>query len=344
MKAIVARFIDGTVVHELEEVPEPSMEDGDLLVETIALGICGTDRHMSSRFVRLPIGSNSMVIGHESLGRVLQAPTSSDFKTGDLVVGIVRRPDMMPCEFCAAGEFDLCSNALYTERGIAGRHGFGSERFRLETSYAIKVDQELGITGVLLEPTSIVAKAWERLDRSISRNPARVVVFGAGPIGLLGAMLGIQRGHEVHVLDTVTTGRKIKLAQALGARYHTSTETLPGKFDVAVEATGALVGEAIRRTGSSGSVCLISIGALNSTAHIRLESLAQELVIQNKTITGIVNSNRRHFEAAHQALRRADKAWLEDLIDPQVALGEWRSAFKIKPEHVKAVILFADLD
>jgi threonine dehydrogenase-like Zn-dependent dehydrogenase len=80
---------------------------------------------------------------------------------GDLVVGVVRVPDPVPCECCAAGEWDLCRSGLFTERGIKGRHGFGRERYRIDAAQRIKVDGALGERAVLLEPISVVATAWE---------------------------------------------------------------------------------------------------------------------------------------------------------------------------------------
>ena len=81
---------------------------------------------------------------------------SSSLKAGDLVVGIVRRPDPVPCPNCAVGEWDMCRNGGYTERGIKEIHGFMSERWRIEPEYAMKVDRSLGLLGVLLEPTTVV--------------------------------------------------------------------------------------------------------------------------------------------------------------------------------------------
>ena len=151
------------------------------------------------------------MLGHESLGRVLEAPAESGLARGDLVVGIVREPDPVPCPNCAAGEWDMCRNGRYTEHGIRGLHGFGSERFRVEPGHAVKLDPRLGDVGVLLEPASVLAKAWEHVERIGRRavwEPWRVLVTGAGPIGLLAAMMGVQRGLDVHVLDVVTEGPK----------------------------------------------------------------------------------------------------------------------------------------
>ena len=94
----------------VDDLPEPEPSDGTLLVEAVAVGVCGTDREIiAGDYGEAPPGADLLVIGHESLGRVLDDP-SGTFHPGDLVAGIVRRPDPVPCPNCAAGEFDMCRN------------------------------------------------------------------------------------------------------------------------------------------------------------------------------------------------------------------------------------------
>ena len=120
----------------------------------------------------------------------------------------------------------MCRNGQYTERGIKEIDGFMSERWRIEPEYVMKIDRSLGLLGVLLEPTTVVAKAWEQVVAVGQRafwEPRIVLVTGAGPIGLLAALVGKQHGLEVHVLDRVESGLKPELVRALGATYHTGT-------------------------------------------------------------------------------------------------------------------------
>jgi glucose 1-dehydrogenase len=327
MRALVLRGHAGSGRVAVEEVAEPDCADGELLVEGIAIGVCGTDRRLVQHPPRSAAGGEGLVLGHESLGRIIQAPAGSGFEPGDLVAGVVRRPDPVPCFFCARGEFDLCENGQFVERGISGKDGYGSERYRLEADYAVRVDPALGLAGVLVESASIVAKAWERLDGIVWRRRARALAMGAGPIGLLAAWLGVRRGYEMHVLDWVEDGRKPEQARAIGAVYHTSARTLPGGFDAVLECTGALVGEAIAQTSPSGALCLLA-GSLERS----------DGPLDNKAIVATVNSNRRHFEAGHDALTDADPAWLGRLLGPCVGLEEWRSAFDVGPDTIKAVI------
>ena len=196
----------------LEEVPEPDPHNGSVLVECIAVGVCGTDTEIvEGKYGWAPPGKTRLVLGHESLGRVLDPGPASGLKKGDLVVGIVRRPDPVPCPNCAVGEWDMCRNGQYTERGIKQIDGYMSERWRIEPEYTIKLDPKLGILGVLLEPMTILAKAWEMVRMVGERSywePTDVLVTGAGPIGLLAALVGVQHGLDVHVLDRATEGPK----------------------------------------------------------------------------------------------------------------------------------------
>src|SRR5215813_2098072 len=137
---------------------------------------------------------------------------------------------------------DMCRNGQYTERGIKQIDGFMSERWRIDPEYVIKVDRSLGLLGVLLEPTTVVAKAWEQVvavGRRAFWEPRTVLVTGAGPIGLLAALLGRQRGLEVHVLDRIESGPKPELVRALGAIYHTGRIGNVGfEPDIIIECTG----------------------------------------------------------------------------------------------------------
>src|SRR5580698_5067986 len=218
MKAITVRpMTPGSA--QFEDIPEPDEREGAVLVEAIAVGVCGTDVEIvEGKYGWAPPGKTRLVLGHESLGRVLESDGAGSLKKGDLVVGSVRRPDPVPCPNCAVGEWDMCRNGQYTERGIKEINGFMSERWRIEPDYAMKVDSSLGVLGVLLEPTTVVAKAWEQVIAVGQRSfwePRTVLITGAGPIGLLAALIGKQRGLDVHVLDRVESGLKPDLVRAL---------------------------------------------------------------------------------------------------------------------------------
>ena len=331
----------------LEEAAEPPLSDGSVLVDALALGVCGTDVELvNGELGFLSPGWGRLILGHEILGRVREAPRGSGLSSGDLVAGIVRRPDPVPCPNCEAGEWDLCRNGLYVERGIKMRDGYGSERFRIEPEFAVKVDPSLGLLGVLLEPASVLAKAWEHIDRIGQRGlwePRTLLITGAGPIGLIAALMGAQRGLDIHVLDIVDSGPKPELVRGLGATYHNGPlEEIPIQADVVIECAGVseLIAGAVRRTAPNGILCLIGGGcADHAPSPINIGELVGSMIIGNLAVFGSCSANRRHFQAGAEALARADRDWLARMITRKVPLDRWSEALERRPDDVKSVIV-----
>ena len=333
----------------LEDIPEPDVRDGSVLVEAVAVGVCGTDVEIiEGKYGWAPPGRTRLVLGHESLGRVLDPGPTGGLQKGDLVVGIVRRPDPVPCPNCAVGDWDMCRNGKYTERGIKQIDGFMSERWRIEPEYAMKVDLSLGLLGVLLEPTTVVTKAWEQVLTIGQRafwEPHTVLVTGAGPIGLLAALVGRQHGLEVHVLDRVESGAKPDLVRALGATYHTGRAGDVGfQPDVIVECTGVgqVIADAVDVVGAGGIVCLTGVGTGGRTVGYSTADLAATMVLQNNVIVGSVNANKRHWYKAGRALADADATWLARLLSRREQPEAFMNALRRQPDDIKVVIQFDD--
>jgi threonine dehydrogenase-like Zn-dependent dehydrogenase len=337
----------------LDERPDPAPEPDCALVEALALGVCGTDMEIiNGDYGWAPQGEDRLILGHESLGRVLEAPARSSLKAGDLVVGIVRRPDPVPCPACAVGEWDMCRNGLYTERGIKQRHGYGAERWLIEPEFAIKVDPALGILGVLLEPTSVVAKAWDHIERIGARTgswrPQRVLVTGGGPVGLLAAMISRQKGLETHVFDRNDVGPKPGLISDLGATRHGGDMGSLKGLDptVIIECTGAdpVVMGALTGLGNDAILCLTGVSSGGRKVDFDVGGFNRQAVLGNDVVFGSVNANRAHYQAGAEALAKADQAWLARLITRRVPLEQWRQAFKRQDDDVKVVIDFGKIE
>jgi glucose 1-dehydrogenase len=333
----------------VEDVPEPPAEDGSVLVRTTAIGVCGTDRDIvCGQYGWAPPGQSRLVIGHESLGVVREAPPQAAVVPGDLVVGIVRRPDPEPCPSCAIGEWDMCRNGRYTERGIKERHGFGSEYFRIEPEFLVKVDPILGETAVLLEPTSVVAKAWDHTERIGQRarswDPKTLLVTGAGPVGLLAALMGAQRGLEVHVLDHHEHRPKRAMVERLGGIYHVDTlANLRFKPDVLMECSGApsVVRDVLGNTAASGIVCLVGVTDPGHDFEIDVGALNRTMVLDNNTVFGTVNANKLHYEMAGEALRKAERSWLDAMITRREPVEHWTRSLQRQPDDIKVIVEFS---
>jgi threonine dehydrogenase-like Zn-dependent dehydrogenase len=240
----------------------------------------------------------------------------------------------------------MCRNGGYTERGIGGRDGYAAQVWTVEPEYAVKLDPSLADAGVLMEPTSVVAKAWEQIERIGARawfEPHRVLITGAGPIGLLAALLGVQRKLEIHLLDRVEGGAKPDLTGRLGATYHTGdVEEVAARLrpDVVLEATGAgpVVLAVLANTASYGITCLTGVSSGGREIPTDLGTLNRSLVLENDVVVGSVNANLRHYAAAADALAAADPAWLGGLLTRRVPLRDFRDAYEPHPEDIKVVL------
>jgi glucose 1-dehydrogenase len=337
--------VSGSLRVDDREAPRPGPDQ--LLVRAIALGVCGTDRDIvEGKYGTPPAGRDRLVLGHESLGVVESAPPGSSLRRGDRVVGIVRHADPVPCASCAAGQWDMCRNGEFTEHGIKERDGFGAEMYVLDAGHAVAVDESLGMTAVLLEPASVVAKAWDHIEHIGARafwQPRSVLVTGAGPVGLLAALLGAQRGLDVHVLDRATEGPKPELVRSLGGTYHIGAIADIGiRPDIVVECTGAaaVIVDVLGMTAAAGIVCLAGLSPGSRTVDVDMAKLNRSMVMENDVVFGSVNANRRHYELAARALAQADRAWLERMITRRLPLDQFGAALEKQPHEVKTVIEF----
>lgn len=330
---------------ELSSLSGPVGDAKGLVLETLSVGVCGTDREiLRGDYGRPPAGEARLVLGHECVARVAEAGGTR--AAGSIVVPIVRRPDPVPCASCAAGEWDMCRNGRYTEHGIWGLHGFCAQQIRIDPDFLVTVPAELGHHAVLLEPASIVAKAWEHIERIGHRAhwfPERVLVTGAGPIGLIAALLGRQRGFEVTVFDRVETGRKPELCRDLGAHYaHGALSAVLDRLspDIVIECTGvdALVLDVMSRNARAGIVCLVGVSAQGRKVPVDVGALNRSIVLDNDVVFGSVNANRRHYELAVAALSKAEPAWLERMITRRLPLDRWQEALRHDDDDIKVVI------
>lgn len=306
------------------EIPVPALGPSDVLVKVIRVGVCGTDREIIHGVIGgAPEGTNELVIGHEVLGRV--AATGGDvhdLSEGDIVTATVRRPD--GCPACAAGQPDMCLWGEYEERGIVHQHGFMTEFFVEHRDYVIPVPENLEHVGVLVEPLTVVEKAVRQVDliqqqRMAYWKPETALVLGAGPIGILGALLLRSRGMRV-----VAAARSPKpnpaaaVVDGSGAEYvSTREESLEsvrdrlGNIDIILESTGSspLAFEGMSILGANGVLVLLSLTGGEHLHEVDANHLNTSLVAGNKTVVGSVNAGLEDFTNAVEHLGRFEELW-----------------------------------
>src|SRR5919107_1044442 len=307
----------------LTEIPHDEPGPGEVLVRVRQVGICGTDRELiHGSFGSAPTGTAALVLGHEMLGKIeAVGPDVFDFTPGQLVTATVRRPD--GCPACTAGQPDMCQWLDYTERGIAGSHGFMTESVVEDVRWVIGVPHELAHIGVLVEPLSVVEKALRQANliqrRLTSWQPKTALVLGAGPIGLLGTLLLRSRGMAVVTLARRPGPHLVsEIVEAAGARYAAMRETgiqevaaeLP-PIDLIFEATGnAAPGfAAMEILGNNGVLVLLSGASRPAELTVPAAAINGSLLRGNKVVVGSVNSAWEDFALGVEDLARFEMLW-----------------------------------
>jgi threonine dehydrogenase-like Zn-dependent dehydrogenase len=348
----------------LIDLAEPSLVGAsDVKLRILEVGVCGTDREICAfQYGTPPPGSPVLVIGHESLGQVLEIGRDvTGLHVGDLVVAMVRRPCTDPtCVACRAGRPDFCFTGGFTERGIKGLHGFMTELIVDEERYLCHVPRGLVEVAVLVEPLTIIEKALTEVWRVQARLPwgdsgkgHRALVLGAGPVGLLATMKLLLQGFDVMVFARAAAPnpRSAVVAQ-LGATY-VSGEKTPldelakklDKIDLIFEATGSsrAAFEALPWLGPNGMCVLTGVPGQGPPVKVDTDALMRRLVLDNQVVLGTVNASRDSFESAIRDLAAFLARWpaaLHALITehhppedaPRLLLG--------KPHGIKEVVSF----
>ena len=173
-----------------------------------------------------------------------------------------------------------------------------------------------------------------------------MLVTGAGSIGLLAALIGKQKGLEVHVLDWTESGLRPYLVRDLGAIYHCGRVAIIGfEPDVIIECTGVgqVIADCIQAVGAGGIVCLTGVGTGGKTENAPTADVAAEVVLRNNVILGSVNGNKRHWYKANQVLARAERSFLSRLITRCEPPDAFQRALRRTPEDIKVVIQFSEV-
>jgi threonine dehydrogenase-like Zn-dependent dehydrogenase len=319
------------------EHPVPGIStDHDVKIRSLEVGLCGTDKEIC-HFVygSPPDGYEYLLIGHESLGEVVEVGSEvRGVKPGDLIVPSVRRPCGQPhCVPCREGLQDFCSTGDFTERGIKMRHGFMTEFYVEDERYLNPVPHQLRDIAVLVEPLTVAQKAiaqvWQvqkRLPWVHSNAPAdaqgtglRAVVLGAGPVGILGAMTLVRHGFETFVYSrSKKPNPKAELVESFGVKYISAEEQTPeqladqiGNVDLVYEAVGVsqISYHVLKILGMNGVFVFTGIPAPKPAIEIEADIIMRNMVLKNQVAVGTVNADKDAFTHAIADLGIFLKRW-----------------------------------
>jgi L-iditol 2-dehydrogenase len=220
MKAAVFEGKDNIVV---QEVPDPVLRDGELLLEIEACCICGADlrtyRHGHAKI------TPPRILGHEFCGTVVETRATEGPSVGDRVVMYIVIP-CGQCKYCRAGRANLCvsratmsydfDGAFATHMKVPAKAVAGGHLFKVEADIS---SREMAIS----EPLGCAINAHHnRLNIGLKDV---VAVIGAGPIGVMHALLArLQGAQKVFILDTSESRLEMAKAFDLDERIIVSSE------------------------------------------------------------------------------------------------------------------------
>ncbi len=359
MRAIVVE--PPTPGARLVDVPEPERATGEVKVQVIECGVCGTDREIVlGQYGKAPPGRRQLILGHENLGRVVEVgPEVPGFAVGDLVVATVRRGCGV-CRFCLANRSDFCETGLFTERGISGRDGYFTEFYTELPEYLVKVPEELRPRAVILEPLSVVEKAISEGTATMNRyeptpghprlGPPHALVTGTGAIGLLAALLLVDKGFEVRAIDLHDDTPAARLLTGRGVHH---TNVRPGldrlgeeRFHLIIEASGVaeLDFQLLDYLAPNGVLVLTGIPhAETPDFPIPGGRILRGMVLENQALVGSVNANRSYFEQGRDHLISHAASWgpeLDPLLLTRRPLEQYPDVLEEKGHAIKTVLTF----
>jgi threonine dehydrogenase-like Zn-dependent dehydrogenase len=349
--------------------PEPKIvTPSDVKLRMLEAGVCGTDKEICAfEYGTPPAGDPQLVIGHESLGEVVEVGSQvTRVKPGDLVVPMVRRPcPHDDCVACRSGRQDFCFTGDFKERGIKEMHGFMAQYVVDDEKYMNPVPPELRYLAVLVEPLTIAEKAltqvWQVQQRlpwgcpaSVGKAQAhchRAVVLGAGPVGLLGAMALVNYGFDTYVYARAAIPNpRAALLQSIGAHYISaegdSVESLAervGNVDLVYEAAGAsrLSFDMIKHLGTNGIFVFTGVPGRKAPIEVDTDLLMRNLVLKNQVVFGTVNAGRDSFEASIRDIGLFSRRWPEAvpaLISGRFPMDSYRDLLLGRSGGIKNVI------
>lgn len=342
------------------EVSEPRIaEPRQVRLRMLEVGVCGTDKDICAfAYGSPPPGSDHFILGHESLGEVVETgPEVEDLRTGDLVVSTVRLPCANPdCVACRTGHYDFCMTGEYREHGIKELDGFMAE-FVVERRHNLHpVPRDLRDVAVLVEPLTIAEKALLEVREVQKRLPwegyrHRAVVLGAGPVGLLGAMVLVNEGFDTYVYSRAPRpNSKADVAEAIGARYISSEETTidmmaeqVGRIDLIYEAVGAsqFAFEVLKVLGPNGIFVFTGVPRGEKPVEFDTERIMYNLVLKNQVVLGTVNAGPQAFDNAVRDLGVFAGRWgnaVRAMITGRYPMEEFRDPVTGKAGGIKNVI------
>ena len=327
MKALV-KYATGKGVMQVQEMPEPVLQAGHVVVEVKATGICGTDLHIQSG--EYPVDP-PVILGHEFSGVVAEtAPDVTDVQIGQRVTALVYFITCGTCEFCNTGQWNLCPKRKSIGSGVNG--AFASYVLVPKRNIRTLPENVDFHSGALIEPFACCTHGV--IEKSRLKPGDIAIVLGPGVIGLLTAQIAVAAGATVILAGMSADKERMQLSKTLGTQYTVDIEnesitefvetlTLGRGADIVFECSGAGAAanqglELARRKGQ-----FVQLGLFGKPIELDWDSIMlREIEIQNSF------ASTWHSWNAALRLVAQGMVQLSPMISAVLPLSGWEEAFE----------------
>ncbi len=372
LQSIVA--IPGNQQPQLVEPISPApVSAGEVICETVYLGVCGTDREiLHAATPHVPHGEGQLVLGHECLARVIEVGDGvSEVQPGDLVVPAVRRPitDLRTegiDEFKMNRRPDMMPWGAYVERGIVWEHGFSLPRWIDRPEFLYHVPESIKEVAILSEPISVSEKAVREAEQAQAArlgasewhdNPPRVLVTGMGPIAFAAVICCRARGWDVTVYgrdndDTFRAG----LVREFDATFvnaesldFTPQSVEEDGFELILECTGndQVMMQAAGLLAGCGVMVWLGASRLPKIREFDVNQIMRNAILGNHLYLGTVNNAPQDMQSAIDHLGCLNARYgmtigkmITERVDPADSLWHYTNR---EPQGIKTIVCYAGL-
>ena len=313
---------------ELQERPRPEPEDGSVVLEVDACGVCMTDYHMYHG--TFPVDT-PVVLGHESTGTVVEVGAGTQNVEVGQRVALFPSVPCGSCRACRAGDHNRCTNLI----GIGAAadtvvDGSFAEYVTVPEQSVVPVD---GLTPDVAALTEPLACCVHGVDQTSIQTGDTVVVIGAGSIGLLLMQTFDAAGAGQLIVSEPVPDRR-RLAEELGADVtidpysENVVETVDrhtDHVDIAAEVVGTMptVEQAIELPSPGGETLIFGVPPQDQT----IEISPFDVYYNESDILGSFGSNLDTTQRAVELLKY-DRVEAEPIITERYGLSDLERAFE----------------
>jgi len=324
-----AAFVKSESTISVEDIENPSIGPGDILVKMESCGICGSD--LEKVFGKY--GQPSMRLGHEPAGVILEVGSNvKDFKKGDRVF-THHHVACYDCHFCNHGNETMCPKYYETNLSPCGlSEQYVVPEWNVIHGGVLKIpDSMIFDEAAMIEPLACCVRSWKKLSYKKSDS---IAIFGVGPTGMMHVMLAKDKGFDkIFCLDVndfrLEFAKKLKITGTINSNDSSKKKTILSEtsnrgVDVAIVATGSLkaLDDAIDLVRKGGTVMMFGVPSKGDIMNLDMSKVySKEIMI----MTSYAASDYDTKEALE--LIKSSRINVKSLVTHRYSISETQKAF-----------------